>query len=239
MKKNNAYKSLAMTMYTIAAFILAAGFATVVFASAEEQGRTSSNISSSQPVEETIAIDENDAETPKAADSKESISTADDEPVVEYFCEDDDDILVEETIETPDEVEPESEPEVTVTGQPGRLVIPDLGINVAMVWGLDQSIVDAPDSAATWSTGAGITIADHWNQGNYTNIQYSVPGSTIAYVDNTAYVCVSCFEGHNTGYTVTDENGNDVMNTLGAGQVLLYTCNGCWQNVHVAIYSVM
>lgn len=36
-----------------------------------------------------------------------------------------------------------------------------------------------------------------------------------------------------------DENGNDVMNTLGAGQVLLYTCNGCWQNVHVAIYSVM
>lgn len=172
MKKNNAYKSLAMTMYTIAAFILAAGFATVVFASAEEQGSTSSNISSSQPVEETIAIDENDAETPKAADSKESISTADEEPVVEYFCEDDDDILVEETIETPDEVEPESEPEVTVTGQPGRLVIPDLGINVAMVWGLDQSIVDAPDSAATWSTGAGITIADHWNQGNYT--KYSV-----------------------------------------------------------------
>lgn len=50
MKKNNAYKSLAMTMYTIAAFILAAGFATVVFASAEEQGSTSSNISSSQPV---------------------------------------------------------------------------------------------------------------------------------------------------------------------------------------------
>ena len=46
MKKNNAYKSLAMTMYTIAAFILAAGFATVVFASAEEQGSTSSNISS-------------------------------------------------------------------------------------------------------------------------------------------------------------------------------------------------
>lgn len=42
MKKNNTYKSLAMTMYTIAAFILAAGFATVVFASAEEQGSTSS-----------------------------------------------------------------------------------------------------------------------------------------------------------------------------------------------------
>lgn len=38
MKKNNAYKSLAMTMYTIAAFILAAGFATVVFASAKSRG---------------------------------------------------------------------------------------------------------------------------------------------------------------------------------------------------------
>lgn len=238
MKKNNAYKSLAMTMYTIAAFILAVGFATVVFASAEEQGSTPSNISNSQPVEETV-VDEIAAKTPETAEPEESASPADEEPVVEYFCEDDDDIFDEEATETPDETEPESKPEAAVTGQPGRLVIPDLGINVAMVWGLDQSIVDAPDSAATWSTGAGITIADHWNQSNYTNIQYSVPGTTIAYVDNTAYVCVSCFEGHNTGYTVTDENGNDVMNTLAAGQVLLYTCNGCWQNVHVAIYSVM
>lgn len=73
----------------------------------------------------------------------------------------------------------------------------------------------------------------------FNRIKVGDPGSTIAYVDNTAYVCVSCFERHNTGYTVTDESGNDVMNTLGAGQVLLYTCNGCWQNVHVAIYSVM
>ena len=40
MKKNNTYKSLAMTMYTIAAIILAVGFATVVFASAEEQETT-------------------------------------------------------------------------------------------------------------------------------------------------------------------------------------------------------
>lgn len=239
MKKNNTYKSLAMTMYTIAAIILAVGFATVVFASAEEQGNTSSDISASQTIEETAAVEDTAVETPETAETEESASPADEEPVVEYFCEDDDDILVEEAIETPDEAKPKSEPKVTVTGQPGRLVIPDLGINVAMVWGLDQSIVDAPDSAATWSTGAGITIADHWNQGNYTNIQYSVPGSTIAYVDNTAYVCISCFEGHNIGYTVTDESGNDVMNALGAGQVLLYTCNGCWQNVHVAIYSVM
>lgn len=239
MKKNNTYKSLAMTMYTIAAIILAVGFATVVFASAEEQGNPSSDISTSQPIEETAVVEETVVETPETAEPEESTSLADEEPVIEYFCEDDDDIFDEEATETDEETEPECEAEVVVTGQPGRLVIPDLGINVAMVWGLDQSIVDAPDSAATWSTGAGITIADHWNQGNYTNIQYSVPGSTIAYVDNTAYVCVSCFEGHNTGYTVTDESGNDVMNTLGAGQVLLYTCNGCWQNVHVAIYSVM
>ena len=182
MKKNNTYKSLAMTMYTIAAIILAVGFATVVFASAEEQGNPSSDISTSKPVEETVAVDEIAPETPETADTEESTSSADEEPVVEYFCEDDDDISDEEATETPDETEPESEPKVAVTGQPGRLVIPDLGINVAMVWGLDQSIVDAPDSAATWSTGAGITIADHWNQGNYTNIQYSVPGSTIAWL---------------------------------------------------------
>ena len=84
----------------------------------------------------------------------------------------------------------------------------------------------------------GITVADHWNQGNYTNIQYSVPGSTIAYIDGTKYICTEYFKGHNTGTCITDNAGNDVMNTLGAGKALLYTCNGCWQNVHVAIYQM-
>lgn len=133
MKKNNTYKSLAMTMYTIAAIILAVGFATVVFASAEEQENTSSNISTAQPIEETAVVEETTAETPETAEPEESTSPADEEPVVEYFCEDDDDIFDEEATETDEETEPECEAEVVVTGQPGRLVIPDLGINVAMV----------------------------------------------------------------------------------------------------------
>lgn len=105
-------------------------------------------------------------------------------------------------------------------------------------YGCTQEITDAADSAAIWETGQGITVADHWNQGNYTNIQYSIPGSTIAYIDGTKYICTECFKGHNTGTCITDNAGNDVMNTLGAGKALLYTCNGCWQNVHVAIYQV-
>lgn len=121
---------------------------------------------------------------------------------------------------------------------PGRIVIPELNINTGLTYGCTQEITDAADSAAIWETGQGITVADHWNQGNYTNIQYSVPGSTIAYIDGTKYICTECFKGHNTGTCITDNAGNDVMNTLGAGKALLYTCNGCWQNVHVAIYQV-
>lgn len=122
-------------------------------------------------------------------------------------------------------------------GAAGRLVIPDLGINVGMVYGCSQAIVDAPDSAAVWGAGSGLVIADHWNQNHYTNIQYSVPGSTIAYVNGAPYVCIAYLQGHNTGDTITDNNYSDIMNTLGAGQVLLYTCNGCRQNVHIAIYQ--
>ncbi len=122
---------------------------------------------------------------------------------------------------------------------PNRIVIPDLNINTGLVSGNSQTIVDAADSAAIWQTGLGITVADHWNQGNYTNIQYSVPGSTIAYINGIKYICTACFGGHNNGTCVTDNAGNDIMNTLGAGQALLYTCNGCWQNVHIAIYQAV
>lgn len=121
---------------------------------------------------------------------------------------------------------------------PGRIVIPELNINTGLIYGCTQEITDAADSAAIWETGQGITVADHWNQGNYTNIQYSVPGSTIAYIDGTKYICTEYFKGHNTGTCIVDNAGNDVMNTLGAGKALLYTCNGCWQNVHVAIYQM-
>lgn len=121
---------------------------------------------------------------------------------------------------------------------PGRIVIPELNINTGLIYGYKQEIADAADSAAIWEAGQGIIVADHWNQGNYTNIQYSIPGSTIAYIDGTKYICTEYFKGHNTGTCITDNAGNDVMNTLGAGKALLYTCNGCWQNVHVAIYQV-
>lgn len=121
---------------------------------------------------------------------------------------------------------------------PGRIVIPELNIDTGLIYGYTQEIADAADSAAIWEAGQGIIVADHWNQGNYTNIQYSVPGSTIAYIDGTKYICTKYFKGHNTGTCITDNAGNDVMNTLGAGKALLYTCNGCWQNVHVAIYQV-
>lgn len=128
---------------------------------------------------------------------------------------------------------------------PGNVVIPDLNINTPLGFCsveeksyIAQSVTDAPNLAAEWNSGAGVTIADHWNQGNFTNIQYSIPGVTVAYINGTKYVCESCFNGYNVTTTITDNAGNDIMNTLQAGQAMLYTCNGSWQNVHIAIYRI-
>lgn len=50
-------------------------------------------------------------------------------------------------------------------GMVGRLVIPSVGVNVALFSGSDQAIVDAQDSAAYFSAGNSMVIGDHWNQG--------------------------------------------------------------------------
>lgn len=48
-------------------------------------------------------------------------------------------------------------------GMYGRLVIPSVGVNVALFNGSAQSLVDAVDSAAFFPFGNSMLVADHWN----------------------------------------------------------------------------
>ena len=70
-------------------------------------------------------------------------------------------------------------------GMVGRLVIPSVGVNVALFSGSDQAIVDAQDSAVYFSAGNSMVIGDHWNQG-FTKIKSCTVG-TKAYI----YRCYS------------------------------------------------
>lgn len=72
-------------------------------------------------------------------------------------------------------------------GTYGRLVIPDVGINVALNLvpsGEEQAVTDRKDSAAWIPWGRETLIADHKNQG-FDAIKKCVPGKTKAYIGTT------------------------------------------------------
>ena len=138
-------------------------------------------------------------------------------------------------------------------GANGRWVVPNAGINVACYWTTGhcsaseyeaalaraQAIVDAWDSATISDMSCGgLVIGDHSNQ-EFSALKYVYEGME-AYMDygtyQQKYVCTRFEYGHNneTG-GITDENYNRIYTD--AGDILCYTCNGCWQNLIVAVFS--
>ncbi len=65
-------------------------------------------------------------------------------------------------------------------GMNGRLVIPSVGVNVALFEGHAQRFVDAKDSAAYFLAGNTMLVGDHWNQG-FSKIKNCHAG-TLAYI---------------------------------------------------------
>ena len=130
------------------------------------------------------------------------------------------------------------------TGMIGRLYIPDIGISVAVfdTRGMDannrQKVVDLEDSAALFYLNKQCTIGDHDLQG-FQTIRNAVVGKTVAYIQKgnytDAYLCVESGEGHNTGTTITDSSGKSVKDR-NSSNMLLYTCNGCWQNISYTVW---
>ena len=62
----------------------------------------------------------------------------------------------------------------------GRLVIPSVGVNVALFAVVSQAAADAQDSAAYFPFKNYMLVADHWNQGFWKIKRCSV--GTKAYI---------------------------------------------------------
>lgn len=127
----------------------------------------------------------------------------------------------------------------------GRLVIPSVGIDVALIIasGRDycQAVTDASDSAAIQIgpfLEASHVISDHNNQDfrTLTNVTVGTP----AYIETTNgrinLVCSTVFDGHNTDTMLTDGNYNNLVNVA---EYLCYTCLDSWRNIRIVGFNTV
>lgn len=120
----------------------------------------------------------------------------------------------------------------------GRLRIPDVGINVALIAENTTEAVDAPDSAAFYLNYTNsYTIADHSNQ-NFVGIASCIPGSTIAYIDTPngtlTYVCTGVQRGTNDGWYFWNPDGT----LFEYGDLFMYTCAAAdWHQVWLVTWA--
>ena len=131
-------------------------------------------------------------------------------------------------------------------GMIGRLKIPDVGFDVALIRASiyngshNQAVVDAKDSAAwIYDWGDAILIADHNNQG-FELMKASIPNKTKAYINNgdtiKTYICTKNIKGHNTGSSITDLNYRR-LNGDNDGGLIMYTCNENWRNITITYWK--
>lgn len=109
----------------------------------------------------------------------------------------------------------------------GRLYIPDVSIDVALYYSLDQDVTDKADSANifTWYDYQGEVIADHASQEFSKLFRVTVGMTGYIDVDNgeTIHIkCVNVFDGYNmrTGGLVD----LDYNTAHGRADYTLYTC---------------
>lgn len=135
-------------------------------------------------------------------------------------------------------------------GAIGRWTIPSAGINVACYRAngysvedlpYQQSVVDAPDSAAVAQLIGFECISDHSNQ-SFSTLKYVNVGDE-AYMDygsyQQKYICTKFIYGHNNddGY-LTDADYNDIQEySFNDGGITCYTCNGNWRNVIIVAFQ--
>lgn len=121
----------------------------------------------------------------------------------------------------------------------GRLVIPDIDINMAIFNTNAQAVVDAKDSAACFKSGDTFLVADHWYSG-FERIRDCKKGD-VAYVDMGdkvyEFVCVEVIKGHNTGKHLTDWDDNSIMYDKNPNGLTLYTCMDSWRNIRIAFFK--
>ena len=121
-------------------------------------------------------------------------------------------------------------------GTAGRLVIPSVGINVALyLSGEDaQALADAEDSACWMEIRSDLNgvIGDHVNQ-DFSALFYIRPGDSCSIFKNGRehrYVCVSTGYGSNVETDVLDEDGSSLFD-CGDDRLCMYTCANGWQYI--------
>lgn len=117
----------------------------------------------------------------------------------------------------------------------GTLNIESVGLTVNTYNSMEQSVCDRKNSACYFSYNGVKVIGDHWNQG-FEKIKSCSVGD-IATIGDRTYVCVEVFYGHNTEYSLTDNDYNDI--TSHEGDLFMYTCNGCWQNIAITAWNAI
>lgn len=122
-------------------------------------------------------------------------------------------------------------------GMYGRLRIPTVGVNVAVISGDSAEIVDAEDSADFYPNYCGMTIGDHANQG-FIGISRCVPGSTLAYIDTPSgtqtFICTGVQRGINDGWYFWNPDGTQ----FAYDGLFMYTCAGAdWHQVWLVTWA--
>lgn len=131
------------------------------------------------------------------------------------------------------------------SGMFGRLVIPDAGIDVALIVPSspyqNQAVTDAKDSACLMIGQHSPTsklIADHNNQA-FRSLSSVTPDMSAYIITADSIInltCTTAINGHNTTYEITDLNYNSVADIA---DYVCYTCQENWRNVRVVGFNVV
>ena len=128
----------------------------------------------------------------------------------------------------------------------GRLVIPSAGISVALFTdgpGEDeaqvrQDICDREDSAAFFTDGLGMLIADHNNQ-TFSTLGQIQTGDKAVILRGHSIVTLQCSlvaDGYNYGKGILDGDGYYFTSYE---DYVCYTCKEDWNNVRVVCFKVL
>ena len=128
----------------------------------------------------------------------------------------------------------------------GRLLIPSVGIDVALiVWGdgttdedIRQRVTDAEDSALIYFDGNGNVIADHKTQDFMTLTEVQIGDTAFILLGDSIYTlrCDLVTDGINTGNGITNADGRNVT---ALEDYTCYTCMEDWTNIRIVGFQVI
>lgn len=125
----------------------------------------------------------------------------------------------------------------------GKLIIPDVGIDLSLYSGWAQDITDRQDSANYFTFSRNnhnnMIIADHKTQ-EFSKL-YDVKVGTIGRIEFKdgcveEIKCVKVLDGHNKLTRITDLEGKSLLEEE---DYLMYTCKNGWWNIIICLWTII